>query len=160
VDYGCLELPPPHKIKEDRSPAELRRLARREPDGRVAARLYAIANALDGLSRADAARQAGMELQALRDAVVGYNTEEGLRDRPKGHAQRRLSEGEEATLAAVISTRFLRSDGCGGLHRVRALHLRCAVRFRHEDRDRDPIDRTRQNQPRIPPRACCGQPDG
>ena len=94
----------PLKIKENRSPAELRRLARRERDGRVAARLYAIANALAGMSRAAAARLAGMERQALRDAVMRYNAEDlaGLRDRPKGHPQRRLSEGEEATLAAVI----------------------------------------------------------
>jgi transposase len=45
-----------------------------------------------------------MERQALRDAVVRYNAEglAGLRDRPKGRPPRRLSEGEEATLAAVI----------------------------------------------------------
>src|SRR5215831_13599362 len=45
-----------------------------------------------------------MERQALRDAVVRYNTEDlaGLRDLPKGHPQCRLTEGEEATLAAVI----------------------------------------------------------
>src|SRR4051794_7389791 len=94
----------PLKIREDRSPAELRRLARREADGRVAARLYAIANALDRTSRAEAARLAGMERQALRDAVLRYNTEDlaGLRDRPKGRPQRRLTEGEEAALAAVI----------------------------------------------------------
>src|SRR5436305_3171380 len=53
----------PLKIKEDRSPAELRRLARRERGGRIAARLYAIANALDGMSRAAAAQLAGMERQ-------------------------------------------------------------------------------------------------
>ena len=94
----------PLKIKEDRSPVELRRLARRERDGRVASRLYAIANALDGMSRAAAARLAGMERQALRDAVVRYNAADlaGLRDHPKGHSPRRLTEGEEATLAAVI----------------------------------------------------------
>src|SRR5207248_3979432 len=93
----------PLKIREDRSPAELRRLARREADGRVAARLYAIANALDRTSRAEAARLAGMERQTLRDAVLRYNTEDlaGLRDRPKGRPQRRLTEGEEAALAAV-----------------------------------------------------------
>src|SRR5205085_12352989 len=121
----------PLKIREDRSPAELRRLARREAEGRVAARLYAIANALDGTSRAEAARLAGMERQALRDAVVRYNTEDlaGLRDRPKGRPQRRLTEGEEAALAAVI----LRGpepdrDGCcawtrGDLCRWMAAHF-------------------------------------
>src|SRR5260221_5294441 len=110
----------PLKIKEDRSPAELRLLARRERAGRVAARLYAIANALDGMSRAEAARRAGMERQALRDAVLRYNGEDlaGLRDRAKGRPQRRLTEGEEAALAAVI----LRGpeperDGCCALTR-------------------------------------------
>lgn len=92
------------KIRTDRSAGELRALARRETDGRMAARLYAIAGALEGMSRAQAARLAGMERQALRDAVVRYNAEglAGLRDRPKGRPPRRLSEGEEAALAAAI----------------------------------------------------------
>lgn len=92
------------KIRDDRSPEELRHLARRERDGRAASRLYAIANALEGMSRAESARLAGMERQALRDAVVRYNAEglAGLHDRPKGRPPRRLSDGEEATLAAVI----------------------------------------------------------
>ncbi|HLN24444.1 MAG TPA: hypothetical protein VK558_10705 [Patescibacteria group bacterium] len=42
---------------------------------RRAARGYAIANALDGLSGAEAARLAGMECQALRDAVTRDNAE-------------------------------------------------------------------------------------
>lgn len=121
----------PLKIKEDRSSDELRRLARRERDSRVAARLYAIANALDGLIRAEAARLAGMERQALHDAVLRYNEKDlaGLRDRPKGRPQRRLTEGEEAALAAVI----LRGpeperDGCcawtrGDLCRWMAAHF-------------------------------------
>jgi putative transposase len=56
------------------------------------------------MSRAEAARRAGMERQALRDAVLRYNGEDlaGLRDRAKGRPQRRLTEGEEAALAAVI----------------------------------------------------------
>ena len=92
------------EIRDDRSADDLRREARRERDGRAAARMYAIANALEGMSRAEAARLAGMERQALRDAVVRYNAEglAGLHDRPKGHAPRRLTEGEEAALAAVI----------------------------------------------------------
>lgn len=92
------------KIREDLTPSELRRWARREARGRSAARAYAIAHALEGKSRAEAARLAGMERQALRDAVVRYNAEglAGLDERPKGHPPRRLSEGEEAVLAAVI----------------------------------------------------------
>jgi transposase len=79
-------------------------LARRERDGRIAARLFAIANAMEGMSRAEAARLAGMERQALRDAVVRYNADgvDGLMDRPKGRPPRRLTPGEEVTLIAVI----------------------------------------------------------
>ena len=46
--------------------------------------MYAIANALDGMSRAEVARLAGVEPQALREAVVRYNAEslDGLQDRP------------------------------------------------------------------------------
>lgn len=50
--------------------SELRGRAAREKKKRVARRMLAIANALDGMSRADAARAAGMDRQALRDAVV------------------------------------------------------------------------------------------
>jgi transposase len=119
------------KIKDDRSPEDLRQLARRERNGRAAARLYAIANALEGMSRAEAARLAGMERQALRDAVLRYNAEglAGLHDPAKGRPPRRLTEGEEATLAAVI----LRGpnperDGCcawtrGDLCRWMATHF-------------------------------------
>jgi transposase len=92
------------KIREDLSAEVLRRAARREKDGRAAARMYAIAHALDGLSRAEAARLAGMERQALRDAVVRYNGEglAGLHDRPKGRPSRRLNAMEETELAAAI----------------------------------------------------------
>ena len=92
------------KIRDDLPPSELRSRARRERDGRAAARMYAIAGALEGMSRAEAARLAGMERQALRDALVRYNAEglSGLYDRPKGRPPRRLTEGEEATLAGVI----------------------------------------------------------
>ena len=56
-------------IATGRTPAELRALARRERDGRVGARLLALANALDGMSREAAARAAGMDRQTLRDRV-------------------------------------------------------------------------------------------
>ena len=80
--------------------ADLRRLARREPRRRTMQRLLALANALDGMSRADAARAAGIERQALRDAVVRYNAEglAGLGDRPAGRRPDRLTEGEQAVL--------------------------------------------------------------
>jgi putative transposase len=46
-------------IRRDRSPIALRKLAKGESEARVARRLLAIANALAGMSREDAARSAG-----------------------------------------------------------------------------------------------------
>jgi transposase len=93
-------------IRDDRTPQQLRRRARFEPNRRAALRMLAIANALDGMSRAEAARLAGMERQALRDAVVRYNAEglAGLYDRPKPGRPQRLSAGEQAALAARVFT--------------------------------------------------------
>ncbi len=92
------------KIRDDMTADELRRWARTSARGRAAARAYAIANALEGMSRAEAARLAGMERQALRDAVVRYNAEglAGLFDRPKGRPPFRLNADEEAALKAVV----------------------------------------------------------
>src|SRR5215210_7474176 len=91
-------------IQADLTPEALRRHARGEPNRRAALRLLAIANALEGMSRAEAARLAGMERQALRDAVVRYNAEgvAGLHDRPKPGRPPRLSEAEQAALAARV----------------------------------------------------------
>lgn len=103
------------RIRDELSAEALRREARREKDGRAAARMYAIAHALDGLSRAEAARLAGMERQALRDAVVRYNAEglAGLHDRPKGHPPRRLDPEEEAGLVVAIERGpDPEADGC------------------------------------------------
>jgi transposase len=94
----------PLTIRDDLTPEALRRKARHEPSRRAALRMMAIANALEGMSRAEAARLAGMERQALRDAVVRYNAEglAGLRDRPKPGRPERLSEAEQASLAARV----------------------------------------------------------
>ena len=58
------------KIRKDRTPPVLRKLAKAETDVRVARRLLAIANALSGMSRAEAARSAGMDRQTLRDWII------------------------------------------------------------------------------------------
>ena len=91
-------------ICQNLPPTELRRLARFEPDRRASMRLLAIANALEGMSRAEAARLAGMERQALRDAVIRYNAEgpEGLHDRPRSGRPEGLSEGQQAALKAWV----------------------------------------------------------
>ena len=91
-------------IRDDLTPDELRRQARRESNRRAALRMLALANALEGLSRAEAARLAGMERQALRDAVVRYNAEglAGLYDRSKPGRPQRLNEAGQAALAARV----------------------------------------------------------
>jgi transposase len=114
-------------IRDDLTPAALRRRARHEPNRRAALRMLAIANALEGMSRAEAARLAGMERQALRDAVVRFNAEglAGLHDRPKPGRPERLSEAEQAALAARVFrgpdpqregvSAWTRADLCGWL---------------------------------------------
>ena len=91
-------------IRQDLPAAELRRLARFEPDRRASMRLLAIANALEGMSRAEAARLAGMERQALRDALLRYNAEgpSGLHDRPRSGRPEALTEGQQAALKAWV----------------------------------------------------------
>ena len=91
-------------IRNDLTPEALRRCARHQPNRRAALRMLAIANALEGMSRAEAARLVGMERQALRDAVLRYNAEglPGLYDRPKPGRPQRLSEAEQAALAARV----------------------------------------------------------
>ena len=91
-------------IRDDVPAAELRRLARREPDRAAAARMQAIAGALEGLTRAEAARLAGMERQALRDAVLRYNAEglAGLHDRPRQGRPARLGETQREALRKLV----------------------------------------------------------
>ena len=106
-------------IRDDIRSRELRRRARRGRDGRVSARLIAIANALDGMDRASAARLAGMDRQTLRDWVHRYNAEgiAGLCDRPKPGRLPKLSEGQMASLKAIVlagpDPRSTRSGGGG-----------------------------------------------
>lgn len=91
-------------IRTDLSATELRALARREKNPRAASRMYALAHALEGLSRGEAARLSGMERQALHDAVVRYNAEglAGLHDRPKGRRRRVLDETEGLALKQIV----------------------------------------------------------
>ncbi len=91
-------------IRDDLSAVELRRLARREPDRAAAVRMQAIAGALEGLTRAEAARLAGMERQALRDAVLRYNAEglAGLYDRSRPGRPARPGEAQRKALHKLV----------------------------------------------------------
>src|SRR5260221_652907 len=91
-------------IRTDISARELRRRAKHEKNPRVARRLLAIANALDGMSRALSARLAGMDRQALRDWVIRYNADglDGLKDRWGEGRPMAVSEGDLAAVKAMI----------------------------------------------------------
>jgi transposase len=91
-------------IRRDRSPVVLRKLAKAEADARVARRMLAIANALDGMSREDAAQSAGMDRQTLRDWVIRYNAHglDGLADQWGDGRPPKLSPEEKTELVAVV----------------------------------------------------------
>lgn len=91
-------------IRADMSASEMRRLAVRETDRGKTRRMVAIANALEGMPRAEAARLAGMDRQALRDAVLRYNAEglAGLSDRPRAPRRPLLDAQQAAELGQVI----------------------------------------------------------
>jgi putative transposase len=84
--------------------AELRREAGRCRDAKAARRMLALALVLEGGSRAEAARAAGMDRQTLRDWVHRYDAEglAGLRDRPRSGRRPRLTPEQEAELATAV----------------------------------------------------------
>ena len=92
------------KIRKDRTPPVLRKLAKAETDVRVARRLLAIANALSGMSRAEAARSAGMDRQTLRDWIIRYNEHgvDGLDDNWNGGRPPMLTLDEQTELLAIV----------------------------------------------------------
>ena len=94
---------------------DLRREAGRCRDARAARRMLALALVLEGCSRAEAARAAGMDRQTLRDWVHRYNADgvEGLRDRPRPGRPCALDEGRQAALKGLILRGpKLERDGC------------------------------------------------
>jgi len=92
------------KIRRDRTPAVLRKLAKEESDPRVTRRILAIANALSGMNRAEAASSAGMDRQTLRAWVIRYNAHgvAGLADRWAGGRPPILEERQQAELLEIV----------------------------------------------------------
>lgn len=92
------------RIRKDRTPAVLRKLAKSEPDARVSRRLLAIANALAGMSRTEAAESAGMDRQTLRDWIIRYNEHgvDGLCDQKSSGRPPMLTLDEQAELLAIV----------------------------------------------------------
>jgi transposase len=82
----------------------LLRLARTQKNNRASRRLLGIAHALGGMTISAAARAAGMERQALGDAIKRYNAEglDGLFDRAKPGRPRKLDAEQEKELSALL----------------------------------------------------------
>jgi transposase len=91
-------------IRRELDAGGLRREAGRCRDAKAARRMLALALVLDGRSREDAARAAGMDRQSLRDWVHRYNEEglAGLHDRRRPGPRPRLTPEQEAELAAEV----------------------------------------------------------
>src|SRR4051812_12203689 len=83
---------------------ELRREAARCRDARAARRMLALALVLEGASREEAARAAGMDRQTLRDWVHRYNAEglPGLHDRRRPGRPARLTAEQTKELEAIV----------------------------------------------------------
>ncbi len=93
-------------IKPTHTPVELRRLAARARDAKQSRRLPSIAAALEGMSRAEAARVGGMDRQTLRDWVHRFNAQgpEGLKDNRRRGNPRRLSKAQLEALSEIVET--------------------------------------------------------
>ena len=104
VQHGAAMMVRGLAIRGDLDAAALRRFAQTEPDRRAALRAIAIAQALEGASRTEAASVIGRERQSLRDAVVRYNAEglAGLRDRLRSGRREKLNAEQQATLRAWV----------------------------------------------------------
>ncbi len=90
--------------RTDHTAGELRELAVKSRDAAQTRRLLAIAMVLDGSSRADAARQAGMDRQTLRDWVHRYNKAgpDGLISRSAPGRQAKLNPEQMQELRDLV----------------------------------------------------------
>ena len=82
----------------------LLQLARTQKNNRASRRMLGIAHVLGGMTISAAARAAGMERQALGDAIRRYNAEglEGLFDRAKPGRPRKLDAAQEKELSELL----------------------------------------------------------
>ena len=93
-------------VRTDHTSADLRRFARRCGDPDQVRRLLAMALILDGSSRSDAAKVAGVTLQIVRDWVLRFNADdpEGLATRKAPGRASILNDEQRARLAEVVET--------------------------------------------------------
>jgi len=90
--------------RTDHSAADLRAAASKSDDAAQVRRLLAIALALDGDPRSEAAERSGMDRQTLRDWVHRYNDGgiDGLKSRSSPGRAPRLTDAQKAELKALV----------------------------------------------------------
>ena len=90
--------------RTDKTAGELRMLAAKSRDAAQSRRLLAFAMVLDGSSRLEAARQAGMDRQTLCDWVHRYNATgvDGLVSQTPPGSMPKLTEAQMAELRALV----------------------------------------------------------
>ncbi len=93
-------------LRDDYNGSKLRGLARRSRDPRQVRRLLALADAYDGMSRADAAKVGGMDRQTLRDWAHRFNEDgpDGLANRAGAGRPRLLSDAQMEELSVIVET--------------------------------------------------------
>jgi transposase len=118
------------ELRQDLGVDDLRRFAARAKDASQARRLLALAAALDGMNRSEAARIGGMDRQTLRDWAHRFNQHgpDGLIDvKPPGRRPR-LSDEQKQVLKRLVE------DGPDpekdGVVRWRCVDLKRVVRER------------------------------
>ena len=91
-------------VRTDYSAGEVRQFAKRAKDAAQARRLLAIAAALDGAAREDAAKIGGMDRQTLRDWVIRFNAQgpDGLINIPSPGVPPKLDDTHRAFLARIV----------------------------------------------------------
>src|SRR3546814_11602044 len=91
-------------VRSDYTSADLRQFARRSDDADQVRRLLAVALILDGGSRSEAAKVAGVTLQIVRDWVLRFNEggPDGLATRKAPGRAAILNDEQRARLAAIV----------------------------------------------------------
>jgi transposase len=91
-------------VRADYTSLELRRFARRCSDADQVRRLMAVAMILDGGSRSEAAKMAGVTLQIVRDWVLRFNDggPDGLATRKAPGRASILNDAQRARLAEMV----------------------------------------------------------
>ena len=103
------------------SPQELRHASFEAETQRLAKRMQAIANAMDGMTREEAARLADMSDQAHVDAIKRYNAAgiAGMKEKPRSGRPSKLSQKQQRELCEIaVKGPDIEAEGLSAYTRV------------------------------------------